>query len=170
MYAKRCQNMKVFKPLIAFLLLLTLLSIILGFIFPVQVLNLVYSPTIYLLICFAQAAHFIEEDYTKAWEVEAQIRKNPDGTPKEPVSGRDFLVAFSHVLVLLSFLFYFPIAAQVPWAIIYGLGVAANGVANGVAHTVILVKFRKNSGFVSGLFLLFFGILLWLSIIIPIGI
>ncbi|MFW9805483.1 MAG: HXXEE domain-containing protein [Candidatus Thorarchaeota archaeon] len=162
--------MKVFKPLIAFLLLLTLLSVIVGFAFPVQVLTLTYSPIVYLLFCFAQAAHFIEENYTKAWEVEAQIRKNPDGTPKESASGRDFLVAFSHVLVLLSFLFYFPIAAQAPWAIVYGLGIAVNGMANGVIHTVILAKFRKNTGFVSGLFLLIFGILLWISIFIPLGI
>ncbi|MFW9833344.1 MAG: HXXEE domain-containing protein [Candidatus Thorarchaeota archaeon] len=161
--------MKVFKPLIAFLLLLTLLSIIVGFAFPVHVLSLVYSPTVYLLICIAQAAHFIEENYTKAWEVEAQIRKNPDGSPKEPESGRDFLVAFSHVLVLLSFLFYFPIVAQAPWAIIYGLGISVNGMLNGVVHTVILAKFRKNTGFISGLFLLIFGILLWVSIFIPLG-
>ena len=162
--------MKVFKPLIGFLVLLVLISIIVGIVFPVEVVNLAYSPTIYLLICVAQAAHFIEENYTKAWEVEAQIRKNPDGTPREAGSGRDFLVAFSHVLVLLSFLFYFPIAVQAPWAIIYGLGISANGVANGVAHTVILAKFRKNTGFVSGLFLLVLGILLWLSILVPLSI
>ena len=162
--------MKVFKPLVAFLTLLTLLSIIAGIAFPVQVLTLAYSPTIYLLICVAQAAHFIEENYTKAWEVEAQLRKNPDGSPKEPESGRDFLVAFSHVLVLLSFLFYFPIVAQAPWAIIYGLGISVNGMLNGVVHTVILAKFRKNTGFVSGLFLFVFGALLWLSIFIHLGI
>ena len=79
--------MKVFKPLIAFLVLLTLTSIIVGFVFPSQVVTLAYSPTIYLLFCAAQAAHFIEENYTKAWEVEAQLRKNPDGTPKESLSG-----------------------------------------------------------------------------------
>jgi hypothetical protein len=162
--------MKVFKPLIAFLVLLTLTSIVVGFVFPSQVVTLAYSPTIYLLICSAQAAHFIEENYTKAWEVEAQLRKNPDGTPKESMSSRDFLVAFSHVLVLLSFLFYFPIAVQAPWAIIYGLGISVNGMANGVIHTGILVKFRKNTGFVSGLLLLLFGILLWVSIFIPLGI
>jgi hypothetical protein len=162
--------MRVFKPIIAFLVVLTLVSIVAGTVFPVEVVNLAYSPTIYLLICVAQAAHFIEENYTKAWEVEAQIRKNPDGTPKQAVSGRDFLVAFSHVLVLLSFLFYFPIAVQAPWAIIYGLGISINGIVNGVVHTAILVKFRKNTGFVSGLFLLVFGILLWLSIFLPLSI
>jgi uncharacterized membrane protein len=162
--------MKVFKPLIAFLVLLTLTSIIVGFVFPSQVVTLAYSPTIYLLFCAAQAAHFIEENYTKAWEVEAQLRKNPDGTPKESLSGRDFLVAFSHVLVLLSFLFYFPISIQAPWAILYGLGISINGILNGVVHTGILIKFRKNTGFVSGLLLLTFGILLWLSIFIPLGI
>jgi hypothetical protein len=162
--------MKVFKPLIGFLVILTMTSIIVGFLFPSQVLTFVYSPTIYLLVCIAQAGHFLEENYTKAWEVEAQLRKNPDGTPKEPISGRDFLVAFSHVLVLLSFLFYFPITAQAPWALVYGLGVSLNGIANGIVHTGILIKFRKNTGFVSGLFLLIFGILLWLSIFFPLEI
>ena len=162
--------MKVFKPLIAFLVLLTLTSIIVGFVYPSQMVTLAYSPTVYLLFCVAQATHLIEENYTKAWEVEAQLRKNPDGTPKESKAGRDFLVAFSHVLVLLSFLFYFPISVQAPWAILYGLGISINGIGNGVIHTAILIKFRKNTGFVSGLFLLGFGILLWLSIFIPLGI
>jgi len=162
--------MKVFKPLIAFLVILTSLSISVGLLFPDFALSLTYSPTFYLLICFAQAGHFLEEYYTKAWKMEAQLRKNPDGTPKEPASGRDFLVAFSHVLILLSFLFYFPIAAQAPWAIIYGLGVALNGILNGVVHSAILVKFKKNTGFISGLFLSVFGILLWVSIFFPFGI
>jgi hypothetical protein len=161
--------MKVFKPLIAFLVLLIVISIIVGLLFPIQVMAFVYSPIIYLLFCFAQAGHFLEENYTKAWEVEAQLRKHDDGTPKEPTSGRDFLVLFSHVLVLLSFLFYFPISTQTPWALIYGLGISINGIANGVAHTAILVKFRKNTGFVSGLFLLVLGILLWVSVFIPFG-
>ena len=161
--------MKVFKPLIGFLVFLTLTSIVVGYLFPSQILMWVYSPTLYLLVCIVQAGHFLEENYTKAWEVEAQIRKNPDGTPKEPTSGRDFLVAFSHVLVLLSFLFYFPIATQTPWALIYGLGISLNGIANGVVHTAILIKFKKNTGFISGLFLLLFGILLWVSVFIPFG-
>ncbi|MHA1950122.1 MAG: HXXEE domain-containing protein [Candidatus Thorarchaeota archaeon] len=161
--------MKVFKPLIAFLTLLVVVSVTVGLLFPVQVLGLAYSPTIYLLFCFAQAGHLLEENYTKAWEVEAQLRTHKDGTPKEPLSGRDFLVLFSHVLVLLSFLFYFPISTQTEWALIYGLGISVNGIINGVAHTAILIKFRKNTGFVSGLFLLVLGILLWTSVFIPIG-
>ena len=162
--------MKVFKPLVAFLVILTLTSFLVGVLFPSQILSLVYSPTLYLLVCFAQAGHFLEENYTKAWKIEVELRKNPNGTPKESLSGRDFLIAFSHVLVLLSFLFYFPIAAQAPWALLYGLGISLNGMVNGVVHTAILIKFRKNSGFVSGLFLLVFGILLWLSILVPLGI
>lgn len=161
--------MKVFKPLIAFLTVLIVVSIITGLIFPMEVSGFAYSPLMYLLVCCAQAAHFLEENYTKAWEVEAQLRKHADGTPKEPTSGRDFLVLFSHVLVLLSFLFYFPISTQTPWALIYGLGISLNGMANGVIHTAVLIKFRKNTGFVSGLFLLAFGILLWVSVFIPFG-
>jgi hypothetical protein len=58
--------MKVFKPLIAFLTLLVVVSVTVGLLFPVQVLGLAYSPTIYLLFCFAQAGHLLEENYTKA--------------------------------------------------------------------------------------------------------
>ncbi|MHA2378075.1 MAG: hypothetical protein ACXADS_02275 [Candidatus Thorarchaeota archaeon] len=65
--------------------------------------------------------------------------------------------------MLLSFVFYFPIAAEAPWAIIYGLGVSLNGILNGIAHTVILAKLRRSTGFVSGLFLLMFGILILAS-------
>ena len=162
--------MKVFKPLVAFLVLLTGISIIAGLLFPVQIMAFTYTPFIYLLFCIAQAGHFLEENYTKAWEVEAQLRTHSDGTPKEPASSRDFLVLFSHVLVLLSFLFYFPISTQTPWAIIYGLGISVNGIGNGVAHTAILIKLKKNTGFVSGLFLLVLGILLWASVFIPFGI
>jgi len=161
-------RMKVANPLVIFLTLLTTISITVGFLFPTQISAFAFSPTIYLLLCFAIAGHFLEENYTKAWEVEAKLRKNADGTPKESIATRNFLVAFSHVLILLSFLFYFPIAANATWAIIYGIGMALNGILNGVAHTVILIKFRKNTGFISGLFLLALGILLLVSISMPI--
>ncbi|MFW9768025.1 MAG: hypothetical protein ACFFF9_13915 [Candidatus Thorarchaeota archaeon] len=161
--------MKVFKPLIVFMVLLLTISVTVGLLFPVEIVAFAYSPLIYLLVCFSQAGHFLEENYTKAWEVEAQLRKHEDGTPKESISGRDFLVLFSHVLVLLSFLLYFPISTQAPWALIYGLGIALNGMLNGIVHTAILIKFRRNTGFISGLFLLTFGILLWVSVFIPFG-
>ncbi|MHA2214208.1 MAG: hypothetical protein ACW992_13700 [Candidatus Thorarchaeota archaeon] len=135
--------MKVFKPLVAFLILLVSLSIAIGLLAPGLVASLTYSPTLYLILCVAQAGHLLEENYTKAWEMEAQIRKNSDG-----VSGRDFFVMFSHVLVLLSFLFYFPIAAGASWALVFGIGVSLNGILNGVVHTAILAKLRKNTGFV----------------------
>ena len=148
-----------------FLVLLITILFCVGILFPTIVAGFVYSPTVYLLLCFTMAGHFLEEVYTKAWEIEAKIRSNPDGTPKSPSHGRPFLVLFSHVLVLTSFLFYFPIAAGAAWALIYGIGIALNGILNGVAHTVILVKFRKNTGFISGLFLLVLGILLVASIL-----
>lgn len=66
-------SMKVFKPLVGFLVLLTIISILAGLLFPVPVSALSYSPTLFLLVCFANAAHFLEETYTKAWEVEGQI-------------------------------------------------------------------------------------------------
>lgn len=161
--------MDVLRPPIIILTLLILISIAAGILFPAYVIVLTYSPMIYLLICFAQAAHFLEENYTKAWEVESQLRTHGDGTPKEPLIGRNFLVLFSHVLVLLSFVLYFPIAAHAPWALIYGLGISLNGIVNGVAHTVILIKFRRNTGLVTGLVLLVLGTLLWVSVFIPLG-
>ena len=155
--------MKIFKPLVAFLVLLVTLSIVTGLLFPTALSSLAYSSTAYLFLCFATAGHFLEEWYTKAWEVEAEIRNVTDTR-----SGKPFLVLFSHVLVLLSFLFYFPIAAGAPWALIFGLGASFNGILNGFAHLGILVKTRKNTGVVSGLFLLIFGLMVWISIWIPI--
>jgi hypothetical protein len=160
--------MKSIHPLVIFLTLLTTISFIVGFLFPTQIILFSFSPTIYLLLCFAMAGHFLEENYTKAWEVEAKLRKNVDDSPEAMVGKRRFLVTFSHVLVLLSFLFYFPVATGAPWAIVFGIGVAFNGILNGIVHTVILAKFRQNTGFISGLFLLAFGILLLASTTIPV--
>ena len=162
--------MKVAHPLVAFLVTLTLLSIGAGLVVPATVAALTYSSGLYLILCFAMAGHFLEERYTKAWEIEAEIRASVEGTPEQMKEKRNFLVAFSHVFVLLSFLFYFPIASGAPWAMIYGIGTALNGILNGVAHTAILVKFKKNTGVVSGLFLLVTGLLLLISISIPLGI
>ncbi|MFW9802115.1 MAG: hypothetical protein ACFFFC_05660, partial [Candidatus Thorarchaeota archaeon] len=130
--------MKVFKPLVAFLTLLVITSIIAGLLFPDVVSVLSYSSTMFLMVCFANVAHFLEETYTKAWEVEGQLRKNPDGTPKESLYDKAFFVAFSHSIVLLSFLFYFPIANGDPWALLFGLGVSFNGILNGAVHLGIL--------------------------------
>jgi hypothetical protein len=160
--------MKVFKPLVAFLVLLIIVSMLAGLLFtgPISVLS--YSPTLFLLVCFANALHFLEEDLTKAWEVEGQLRKNPDGTPKESLYDKAFFVAFSHSIVLLSFLLYIPIANGVPWALLFGLGVSLNGILNGLVHLGILAKFRRNTGVASGLLQLVFGSLVIASLFIPI--
>ncbi|MFW9846704.1 MAG: HXXEE domain-containing protein [Candidatus Thorarchaeota archaeon] len=160
--------MKVFKPLVAFLLLLTIVSIVAGMLFPGPISTLSYSPTLFLLVCFANALHFLEEDFTKAWEVEGQLRKNSDGTPKESLYDKAFFVAFSHSIILLSFLFYFPIANGDPWAWLFGLGVSFNGILNGLIHLGIFAKFRRNTGVVSGLLQLIFGSLVIVSLFIPI--
>ncbi len=160
--------MKVFKPLVAFLVLLTIISILAGLLFPGSVSVLSYSPTLFLMVCFANAAHFLEENYTKAWEIEGQLRKNPDGTPKEPLYDKGFFVTFSHAIVLMSFLFYLPIANGDPWALLFGLGVSLNGILNGVVHLGILIKFRRNTGVVSGMFQLLFGLLVLVSMFIPV--
>ncbi|MFW9863592.1 MAG: hypothetical protein ACFFEX_17070 [Candidatus Thorarchaeota archaeon] len=160
--------MKVFKPLVAFLTLLVITSIIAGLLFPDVVSVLSYSSTMFLMVCFANAAHFLEETYTKAWEVEGQLRMNPDGTPKESLYDKAFFVTFSHSIVLLSFLFYFPIANGDSWALLFGLGVSFNGILNGAVHLGILAKFRRNTGVVSGLFQLIFGSLVIASLFIPI--
>lgn len=57
-------SMKVFKPLVAFLVLLATISILAGMLFPESVSVLSYSPTMFLLVCFANAAHFLEEGWT----------------------------------------------------------------------------------------------------------
>lgn len=156
--------MKIFKPLVAFLTLLVIVSFLAGFVFDSLGIVISYSSTYYLLVCFATAGHFLEEFYTKAWEIEGKLRANPDGTPKPPLYDIAFFKTFSHSIVLLSFLFYFPITAGFSWSLVYGLGIVLNGILNGVVHFGILVKFRKNTGCISGTFLLIFGILTILSI------
>ncbi|MFW9848257.1 MAG: hypothetical protein ACFFF4_03910 [Candidatus Thorarchaeota archaeon] len=155
--------MRVTKPLIAFLVLLVTISIVSGLLYPMLNTVLIYSSTAYLLMCFGIAGHFLEEWYTKAWKIESEIRNVTDER-----SGKPFLVLFSHILVLLSFLFYFPIAAGASWALIYGLGVALNSILNGVVHFAILIKIRKNTGVISGIYLLITGLMVWISIWIPI--
>lgn len=157
--------MKVFKPLVAFLVLLVIISITLGLLIPNIISQFSYSSIFYLGVCFGTAAHFLEEYYTKAWLIESELRKNPDGTPKAPLYDRAFFVAFSHAIVLLSFIFYFPIAAGYEFAFIFGLGITLNGILNGVIHTVILIKFRRNTGFISGIALLIFGFMVLFSLI-----
>jgi hypothetical protein len=161
--------MKIFKPLVAFLVLLVTTSLLAGLLFPSAMSVLSYSSTMFLMVCFANAAHFLEETYTKAWEIEGQLRKNPDGTPKEPLYDKAFFVAFSHSIVLLSFLFYFPIANGDLWALLFGLGASFNGILNGLVHLGALVKFRRNTGVVSGLLQLLFGSLVIASLFIPIA-
>ncbi|MBD3407522.1 MAG: HXXEE domain-containing protein [Candidatus Lokiarchaeota archaeon] len=151
--------MKIFKPLVGFLIGLMILSVVAGLLFPTIISLLEYSSFLYLLVCFGTAAHFLEEDFTKAWEVESEIRETS-------LYGKPFFVMFSHTIVLLSFLFYFPIAAGVPWAMIYGLGVTLNGIGNGIVHLGILVRYRKNTGVFSGIFLLIVGLLLLVSLFI----
>ncbi|MHA2373747.1 MAG: HXXEE domain-containing protein [Candidatus Thorarchaeota archaeon] len=151
--------MKVFKPLVAFLFLLIVISFIVGYTLEAVIVQFNYSSTLYLLLCFGMAGHFLEEYYTKAWTIELGTRAPPHD--------RAFFVAFSHSIVLISFLFYFPIAAGQAWAFVYGLGVSLNGILNGVAHSAIAIKFRKNSGFVSGIFLLVIGIGIFVSIFVP---
>ena len=151
--------MKVFKPLIAFLLLLIVISIVVGFTFEAVIIQFSYSSILYLLLCFGMAGHFLEEYYTKAWKVELGTRVPPHD--------RAFFVAFSHSIVLVSFLFYFPIAAGQSWAFIYGLGIAANGILNGVVHSAIGIKLRKNTGIISGFFLLVIGLGIYVSLFIP---
>jgi hypothetical protein len=160
--------MRIFKPLVAFLVLLMIVSIIVGLLFPESISALNYSPTLFLLVCFSNAAHFLEEDYTRAWEIEVQLRKNPDGSPKEPLYDKAFFVTFSHAIVLLSFLFYFPIANGEPWALLFGLGISLNAILNGLVHLGILARFRRNTGVISGLLQLIFGLLVFVSIFIPI--
>ncbi|MHA1905583.1 MAG: hypothetical protein ACXADL_10555 [Candidatus Thorarchaeota archaeon] len=151
--------MKVLKPLVAFLVLLIVISFIVGYTLEAIVVQFSYSSTLYLLLCFGMAGHFLEEYYTKAWEIEL-------GTWAPPHDW-GFFVVFSHSIVLISFLFYFPIAARQAWAFVYGLGVALNGILNGIAHTAIAIKFRKNTGFISGIFLLVLGLGIFVSIFVP---
>ncbi|MHA2297904.1 MAG: hypothetical protein ACXAEU_06490 [Candidatus Hodarchaeales archaeon] len=128
-------------------------------------IQLYYSPEIYLIICIINALHFLEEDYTKVWKVIGDhIPKNLIGDMSTSRVKQVF-VTLSHIIIIVSFLFYFPIVTGESWAWIFGLFVALIiDIGNGIVHLAIWLKKRKNTGAITGIFQLLAGIALILTV------
>jgi hypothetical protein len=155
--------MKINKPLTYFFVGQLLFSFILGYILELLAISITYSSLFYLLLCIANAGHFIEENSKKIWILESEVKNRNTKEKIEPTMDRNFFVLFSHVLVIVSFLYYIPISFNIFWAMIFGLTLSLMEIGNGIVHFIILAKYKLNTGCISGTFQLLFGILVWLS-------
>jgi len=137
------------------------LSILGGLLLKSIGIQLVYSSEIYLVMCIINALHFLEEDYTKVWNI---IPKKMIGD-MSPSQVKKAFITLSHVIIITGFLFYFPIAAGEPWAWIFGIFIAlVIDIGNGIVHLSIWLKTRKNTGAITGIFQLLAGIALLLTV------
>ena len=162
--------MKTPHPLFIGLTGLISISIIAGLIFESLSIVIDYSTTFYLLFCLISAIHFLEENYYKAWKLKDDIFGGGgiESHVKLPEMDRNLFILFSHCIVIANFLFYFPISTGASWAMIYGLGVTLFfGMLNGVAHFLIYLKLKKNTGMITGTLQLITGILVWFSFLFP---
>jgi hypothetical protein len=159
--------MKVNKPLVYIFFGQLLFSFIVGTILEFYNIVIEYSSIFYLFLCVANAGHFIEENYNKIWILESQVKnelKN-SGESIKPSMDRNFFILFSHILVIIGFLYYIPIAINIFWAMIFGLTLSMMEIGNGIVHFGIFLKYRVNTGIISGVFQIFFGILVWITFI-----
>jgi len=76
------REMKVIRPLVVFLVLLVIASILVGWIMDTTGFVMTYSSTLCLLVCLATAGHFLEEYTTKVWKKEVKIRMQTNKTPQ----------------------------------------------------------------------------------------
>lgn len=158
--------MKANKPLIYFFIGQLLFSFLLGSIFELIDITIRYFPVFYLLLCIANAVHFIEENSKKIWILESKV-KNQNKSPEnkvEPTMDRNFFILFSHSLVIIGFLYYIPISYNLFWAMIFGLTLSLMEIGNGFAHFAIFAKYKINTGCISGSFQILFGVLVWISL------
>lgn len=152
--------MKSLNPIIFVFSGLIIISLFFGFIFKITALSLTYSPLIFLLFSIISAFHFLEEDYCKAWKVDDELFANN----KLVNMDKRFFAMFSHSIVITNFVCWFILDNGLNWGILYSLGVTLIfGIGNGIAHLVIWLKLKGNTGIISGLGQLLFGLLYWLS-------
>lgn len=160
--------MKANNPLVYFFIGQLIFSLVLGSILEIFDINITYSSTFYLLLCIANAGHFIEENSKKIWVLESKV-KNQNREPEDKIEStmdRNFFILFSHTLVIVGFLYYIPIKYQFFWATVFGLTLSMMEIGNGIAHIGILIKYKINTGVISGSFQLLFGLLVWMSLFI----
>jgi hypothetical protein len=160
--------MKIHKPILFIFIGQLILSVVLGSFLQYLSVNYSYSSIFYFFLCIATAAHFIEENSKKIWILEAKVKSKQLGRKVEPTMDRSFFIIFSHTLVIVSFLLFIPISNNWFWSLPYGLSLSLMQMGNGIAHYAILGKFKVNTGVISGSFQIIFGLLVWISLFVPI--
>lgn len=160
--------MKVFKPVVLAILALIAASLLFGIIFNALKVTIFFSATSYLLLCFAQMIHSLEEYATGFWAHFAETPFSAFRTTsktKEPMMDRTFFVLFNIALNAVMLLFYWPILLGESWSWLFGVGMAFVGVGNGLLHCGTALKRRKYfSGCVSGVLTFITGALILTSL------
>ncbi|MBD3196455.1 MAG: hypothetical protein GF317_15455 [Candidatus Lokiarchaeota archaeon] len=160
--------MKIYKPLLFFFIGQLIASFVFGTVFELLNFSYDYSSIFYLFLCISTAGHFIEENYYRIWILESKIKSQYSGTPVKPHMDRSFFILFSHSLIVVSFLFYIPISLNIFWSMLFGLTFSIMQISNGFAHIAIFLKYKQNTGSISGGFQIIFGMLVLLSLFFPI--
>jgi hypothetical protein len=100
----------------------------------------------YLFLCFAQMLHSLEEYFTQFWThiTEARVfsrwRRSGDAGP---IADRAFFILFNIALNAVMLSFYWPISYGASWSWLFGLGMACEGVGNGILHCGTAVNQMK---------------------------
>jgi hypothetical protein len=160
--------MKVFKPVVISFAALVVASLTFGVVFDAFGITVSFSTTFYLLICFVQIVHSLEEYATKFW---VHIADTPlfafreRSQTREPAMDRSFFVAFNIVLNMVMLFFYWPISLGASWSWVFGIGMASLSVGNGILHWgTALIRWEYFSGCVSGVFTFVAGTLMLTSL------
>nr|MDO8099099.1 HXXEE domain-containing protein [Candidatus Njordarchaeota archaeon] len=155
--------MKVFKPVVLAFVALIVSSLAFGLLFDAFKVTISYSAAFYLLLCFAQMVHSLEEYATRFWmqltvTPLSAFRRRRQG--REPMMDRAFFVLFNIILNAVMLVFYWPILLGVSWSWLFGVGMTLVGVGNGILHCGTALRHLKYfSGCISGVLTFITGVL-----------
>jgi hypothetical protein len=143
-------------------------SFLFGLALDVRGITLTFSAMFNLFQCFAQMLHSVEEYFTQFWMhiTEARVfskwRRSGDSGP---IADRAFFILFNIALDAVMLSFYWPVSYGVSWSWLFGLGMACEGVGNGLLHCGMAVKQMKYfSGCISASLTLITGALVLMSV------
>ena len=163
--------MKVFYPVVFGFITVIFVSFFIGSLFPSIFMEYPYSATFYLLLCFAQIVHSIEEYFTQFWDHIGEAFLIPliiKFRKTEPLTlDKSFFIAGNIALIGIMLLYFRPIEYGASWAWFFGIVIAFVEIGNGILHCGTAISQRKYySGSVSGVFTLIAGFLLLVSMVI----
>jgi hypothetical protein len=137
--------MRIFRPVVIGFTALVVASFLFGQALDFVRINLAFSATFYLFLCFAQILHSVEEYMAQFWLhiAEIPVLRNTKRGDKEPTMDRAFFIVFNVALNLIMLSFYWPISHGASWSLLFGLGMACVGVGNGFLHGGMAAMQRK---------------------------